>query len=45
MATNEGALGFRTALKVACRPTVTGLENVPEGGGSSWPATTCFLAP
>lgn len=34
MATNEAVRwGFRTALKVTCRPTVTGLENVPRTGG------------
>lgn len=34
MATNEAVRwGFRTALKVACRPTVTGLEHVPATGG------------
>jgi 1-acyl-sn-glycerol-3-phosphate acyltransferase len=34
MATNEAVRwGFRAALKVSCRPTVTGLENVPRTGG------------
>lgn len=34
MATNEAVRwGFRAALKVSCRPTVTGLENVPGTGG------------
>jgi 1-acyl-sn-glycerol-3-phosphate acyltransferase len=34
MATNEAVrLGFRAMVKVSCRPTVTGLENVPTSGG------------
>ncbi|QCU78127.1 1-acyl-sn-glycerol-3-phosphate acyltransferase [Citricoccus sp. SGAir0253] len=34
MATNEAVRwGFRTAVRVSCRPTVTGLEHVPATGG------------
>ncbi|VXB34244.1 1-acyl-sn-glycerol-3-phosphate acyltransferase [Citricoccus sp. K5] len=34
MATNEAVrTGIRALVKVTCRPTITGLENVPESGG------------
>ncbi|MFC7402448.1 lysophospholipid acyltransferase family protein [Citricoccus sp. GCM10030269] len=34
MATNEAVrAGFRALVRVSCRPTVTGLENVPASGG------------